>query len=148
LYPQKCGKAPQKCGVGGKKILYRDRIRELMKEKGISIKRIVMESGVSADTLNRIIFPDNPEKDSPHVSTLERICKVLGVELWELFYIGDKSLVILQAELTALNAERDTLLAENAILKTQVSDLQSKNDLLKDDIINTHKYYINKEIKS
>lgn len=128
--------------------MYRDRIRELIKEKGISNKRIVMESGVSADTLNRIIFPDNPEKDSPHVSTLERICKVLGVELWELFYIGDKSLVILQAELTALNAERDTLLAENAVLKTQVSDLQSKNDLLKDDIINTHKYYINKEIKS
>ena len=124
--------------------MYRDRLEELRKEKGISNKKWAEESGVSVDTIDRIIHPENPEKDSPRVNTLENLCKVLGIELWELFYTGDKSLVVLQAEIHTLNAERDALLEENGALKNQVDTLGKKVDSLKDNLIETHNYYIRK----
>jgi cell division protein FtsB len=73
---------------------------------------------------------------------LEDLCKPLGVELWEIFYMGDKSFVAQQAELVSLKAERDALLAENAVLKEKVDTLKDKVDTLKDEIIATHKHYI------
>ena len=124
--------------------MYRDRLEEIRKEKGISNKKWAEESGVSVDTIDRIIHPENPEKDSPRVNTLENLCKVLGVELWELFYTGDKSLVVLQAEIHSLKAEHDALLVENGALKDKVETLRDKVDSLKDEIIDTHKYYIKK----
>jgi transcriptional regulator with XRE-family HTH domain len=96
---------------------------------------------VSADTISRILHPENLEKDSPRVNTLQDLCAVLGVELWEVFYCGDTSFVDMQAELTALRAERDALLAENAVLKDRADTMHDKIDELKDEIIATHKYY-------
>lgn len=121
--------------------MYRDKIEEFRKAKGISNKKLSEQSGVSLDTIGRIIHPENPEKDSPRVNTLEDICEALGVELWEIFYIGDRSFVDLQAELTALKTEHDALIAENAVLKAKVETLRDKVDNLKDDIIATHNYY-------
>ena len=122
--------------------MYRDRLDEIRKEKGLSNKKWSEESGVSIDTITRIIHPENPEKDSPRVNTLEDLCEPLGVELWEIFYLGDKSLVSLQAEINALRAERDALLTDNAILKDKIENLRDKIDSLTDAIIATHKYYI------
>lgn len=122
--------------------MYRCRLEEIRKEKGISNKRWSEESGVSIDTIGRIIHPENPEKDSPRVNTLEDLCEPLGVELWEIFYLGDKSFVSLQAEINALKAERDALVAENAVLKDKIDALKDKVDALKDEIISTHNYYI------
>ena len=122
--------------------MYRDRLEELRIEKGISNKKWAEESGVSVDTIDRIIHPENPEKDSPRVSTLDALCRTLGVELWEIFYMGDKSFVALQAELSNLKSERDVLLTENGALKDKVDTLRDKVDSLKDEIIDTHKYYI------
>lgn len=122
--------------------MYRDRLDELRKEKNITNKKWSEESGVSIDTIARIIHPENPEKDSPRVNTLEDLCKPLGVELWEIFYLGDKSLVSLQAEINSLKAERDTLVAENAVLKDKIEKLRDKIDTLTDAIIDTHNYYI------
>ena len=124
--------------------MYRDRLEELRIEKNITHKKWSEMSGVSIDTINRITHPENPEKDSPRVNTLEDLCKVLGVELWEIFYMGDKSFVSLQAELFALKAERDKLLEENGALKNKVETLRDKVDSLKDEIIDTHNYYIKK----
>ena len=121
--------------------MYRDRLKEIIKEKGIPYKELAKASGVSVDTIARIISPENPEKDSPRVNTLDDLCKQLGVELWEIFYMGDRSFVSLQAELLALKAERDSLVAENAVLKDKVETLRDKVDLLKDDLIATHKHY-------
>lgn len=133
--------------------MYRKRVEELIKEKKITQKKLSEESGVSVDTIDRIIHPENPDKDSPRVNTLESVCKVLGIELWELFYTGDKSLVVLQAEIHALNTERDTLLEENGALKnqvdtlsTKVDSLRDKNDALKDQLIETHNYYIQQKL--
>ena len=122
--------------------MYRDRLGELIKEKGYTHKKVAEESGVSVDTISRIIHPDNPIKDSPRVNTLEEVCKVLGVELWEIFYLGDRSFVSLQAEIRALICERDALIAENGVLKDKVETLRDKVDSLKDEIISIHSYYI------
>lgn len=122
--------------------MYRDKLEEFRKEKRISHKKWSEESGVSIDTIGRIIHPEHPEKDSPRVNTLEDLCKVLGVELWEIFYSGDKSLISLQAEINALKAERDALIAENTAQKAKIEALKDKVDALKDDIISTHNYYI------
>lgn len=122
--------------------MYRDRLKEFIKEKGIPFKKLAEDSGVSVDTISRIIHPKNPIKDSPHVNTLEDLCKVLGVELWELFYLGDRSFVSLQAEIATLKADRDSLLTENGALKDKVETLRDKVDSLKDEIISIHNYYI------
>lgn len=121
--------------------MYRDKLEEIRKEKHISYKDWSEESGVSVDTIKRIIHPENPLKDSPKVNTLEDLCKPLGVEIWEIFYLGDRSFVSLQAEIATLKSERDALVADNAVLKDKVESLRNKVDSLKDDIIATHNYY-------
>lgn len=121
--------------------MYRDRLGEIIKEKAIPLKELSELSGVSVDTIKRIIKPENPLKDSPKVNTLEDLCKVLGVEIWEIFYLGDRSFVSLQAEIATLKSERDSLVAENAVLKDKVESLRDKVDSLKDDLIDMHNYY-------
>lgn len=116
-------------------IMYRNKLDEFRKEKGLSNKQWSEQSGVSIDTIQRIIHPENPDKDSAKVNTLEDLCNPLGIELWEIFYIGDKSFVSLQAEIALLKAERDTLIADNAILKSKNDDLRNDIDKLKDKLI-------------
>lgn len=125
--------------------MYRCRLEELRKEKGFSYKKWSEKSGVSIDTITRVIHPENHDKESPRINTLEDLCRPLGVELWELFYIGDRSFVALQAEITSLRSERDALVADNAILKDKIETLRDKVDTLKDEIISTHNYYIKRE---
>ena len=122
--------------------MYRDRLEELRKEKGLSTKKWSELSGVSVDTINRIRNPENPDKDSPRITTLEELCRPLGVEVWEIFYIGEHSFVALQAELVSLREERDKLLAENAVQNATIDELKKKVDSLKDQVIDTHNYYI------
>ena len=127
-------------------IMYRCMLEELRKAKGLSYKKWSEESGVSVDTISRIIHPENPDKDSPRVNTLEDLCIPLDVELWEIFYLGDRNLLSLQAEIATLKTERDELVAENAVIKTQIECLRDKNDSLKDQIIDVHNYYIKKSM--
>lgn len=121
--------------------MYRDKIIEIFKSTGLTMKEWSEQSGVSVDTINRVTNPENPDKDSPRVNTLENMCKPLGVELWEIFFMGDKSFVSMQAEIATLKAERDDLIAENAIQKDRIESLEKKVDALKDEIIDTHRYY-------
>ena len=125
--------------------MYRDRLEEIRKEKGFSTKKWSELSGVSVDTITRIRNPENSEKDSPRINTLEDLCRPLGVELWEIFYMGDKSLVSLQAEIASLKAERDALIAENGALKNKVETLRDDVNALKNEIIFIHHHYITHE---
>lgn len=122
--------------------MYRNRLEEIRKEKNITNKKWSEDSGVSIDTIARIVHPENPDKDSPRVNTLEDLCDALGVELWEIFYMGDRSFVSLQAELLTLKAERDALIAENGALKNEVETLEKKVDSLKDQLIDIQYYCI------
>lgn len=122
--------------------MYRDKMEEIRKEKGLSYKQWARESGVSLDTIHRIVSRENDDKDSPKVNTLDDLRKPLGVELWELFFIGDKSFVSMQAELSALRAERDALLAENAVLKDKLATTHEKVDTLQEEMIALQRYII------
>lgn len=122
--------------------MYREKLLEIKKEKGITTKQWAEESGISVDTIGRILHPENPLKDSPRINTLEDLCKSLGIELWEIFYMGDRSWVDLQAEILTLKTERDALLVENGALKDKVESLRDKVDSLKDEIIDVHRHYI------
>lgn len=115
--------------------MYRDRIEELRKEKGLSYKQLSELSGVSLDTLYRIVHPENPEKDSPRINTLDPVCKALGIEVWELFYTGSTSLVVLQSEIATLRLEKEGLIAENATLAEQNRHLNEELGKLKDKLI-------------
>jgi transcriptional regulator with XRE-family HTH domain len=119
--------------------MYRERLEEIRNEKHITNKKWSEVSGVSIDTITRILHPENPEKDSPRVNTLEDLCEALGVELWEIFYMGDRSFVSLQAEIVSLKAERDDLVAENAVLKDNIATLEKKVDILKDELLDVYK---------
>ena len=115
--------------------MYRERLIELKKEKGISTKQWAEESGVHIDTINTILHPKNPDKDSPRIPTLDALCKPLGVEIWEIFYTGSTSLANLQAEINILKAERDTLIADKAVLEAENARLHCKLDDIKDQMI-------------
>ncbi len=124
--------------------MWRDRLLEIKKEKNITTKMWSEASGVPVDTINRIMTSKKGKTDSPRIDTIEDLCTGLGVEVWEIFYLGDRSFVSLQAEINLLKAERDTLVAENGALKDKVETLRDKVDSLKDEIIDTHKYYNNR----
>lgn len=124
--------------------MYRDRLLELKKKKGITTKEWSDMSGVSVDTIKRITSTEHIEKESPRVNTLNDLCQALGIELWEIFYSGDENLCFLVGELDRVKIERDNAIAENALLKEKVDTLRDKIDALKDEIISTHNYYIKK----
>lgn len=134
----------RKNAMKGNLIMYRDRLLELKKKKGITTKEWSEISGVSVDTIKRITSAEHIDKESPRVNTLDDLCKALGVDLWEIFYTGDESFFSLVDELTRVRAERDNAIAENALLKEKVDALRDKVDSLKDEVISTHNYYIKK----
>lgn len=122
--------------------MWRDRIIEIKKEKAMSTKELSERSGISEETITRMLNAKTLKEDSaPRITTLSDICKALGVELWEIFYTGEKSLVLLQGEVEILIAERDSLISDNGALKSEVNRLSKKVDDLKDQIIETHNYY-------
>lgn len=122
--------------------MWRERLAEIKKEKGISTKEWSERSGLSVDTINRIMNSQKVKTEAPRLDTIEDMCKGLGVEMWEIFYMGDRSFVTLQAENAALKSERDQLIAENAIQREKVEKYRDKVDELKDEIISVHKYYM------
>lgn len=122
--------------------MWRGRMAEIKKEKGISTKEWSERSKVSIDTINRIMNSQKVKTEAPRLDTIEDMCKGLGVEMWEIFYMGDRSFVTLQAENAALKSERDQLIAENAVQREKVEKYRDKVDELKDEIIAVHRYYM------
>lgn len=115
--------------------MWRERLAEIKKEKGISTKEWSERSKVPVDTINRIMNSQKVKTESPRLDTIEDMCKGLGVEMWEIFYMGDRSFVTLQAENAALKSERDQLIAETAVQREKIDALREKVDSLKDVII-------------
>ena len=120
-------------------------INAIRKEKGITIKMIAERADQALETIQRIL---DGTTENPRLDTMKRIADALEVELWELFFTGERSFVTMQIELISLRTERDALVADNAILKTKVENLREKNEALKDQIIDTHNYYIKQKQNS
>lgn len=56
-------------------------IKELCKQKGISLSELAKKIGVTHPTISNVVGMHN----SPRLDTLEKIAEALNVELWELF---------------------------------------------------------------
>ena len=125
--------------------MWRDKLIEIKKEKGVSTRMIAERSGLTVETVHRILNGKDDVKDSPRLNTIFDVCNALGVDVWEIFYFGDKSFLDLQTEIAVLKSERDELLAESAIQKDKIETLRNKVDELKDQIIDVHNYYIKRD---
>ena len=123
--------------------MWRDKINEIRKEKGLTTQMISERtpSHIAPETIGRALKSTHGT-DSPRIDTILEICAALGIEAWEIFYIGDKSFAASQAEITILKNERDALVAKNAVLKDKVAAMRDKIDELKDDLITLQKYCI------
>ena len=129
--------------------MWLDNLIELKKKAGMSSKQIAEGTLLPERTVARIF---HRETDSPTITTLIPIIKFLGGSFDEIFadtkaIVGDHTLVDLQEKVATVIAERDMVIADNAILKEKVNTLTNENELLKmqimykDKIIATHEYY-------
>ena len=129
--------------------MWLDNLKELKKEKGMSVKQIAEATSLPERTVARIFSGDT---DNPYVDTLHRIVTVLGGSLDAIF--ADTKAVVGNADLTALQSEIEALKAENARLKGENMDLKEENtsskaeiSILKlklehkEEIIALHNYY-------
>ena len=125
--------------------MWRDRILEAQKEKGVSIRFMAEYTQLSEKTVRRMLT--DPE-NVPYVDNVIVVGASVGLSPRDLFsetglVVGDQGLSELQAEVDKLKAERDALAAENTILKDKVETLKDKVDSLKDDLIAALKQKVN-----
>ena len=126
--------------------MWRDRILEAQKEKGVSIRFMAEYTQLSEKTVRRMLTdPDC----APYVDNVITLGAAVGLAPRDVFsetgvVVGDQGLSELQAEVDKLKAERDALAAENAVLKDKVESLKDKVDSLKDDLIAALKQKVNK----
>lgn len=129
--------------------MWLDNLKELRKDKGMSIKHIAEETNLPERTVARIFSGDT---DNPYVDTLRRIVAVLDGSLDDLFaeskiVVANTDLIALQAEYDKLANDASVLQAENVMLKDKVGSLEAENDRLrltlahKEEIISLHNYY-------
>ena len=129
--------------------MWLDNLKDLKKAKGMTAKQIADKTNLPERTVSRIFSGDT---DNPYVDTLHRIVTVLGGSLDDILadtkvVVGEENLVTLQENVEVVTAERDLIIAENAILKDKVVTLTAENDMLKmqlkhkEEIIALHNYY-------
>lgn len=129
--------------------MWLDNLKELKKNKGMSVKQISEATNLPERTVNRIFSGDT---DNPYVDTLHRIVTVLGCSLDDILadtkvVLGTQNLATLQSNIDTVTAERDLIIAENTILKDKVNTLTAENEMLKmqlmhkEEIIALHNYY-------
>ena len=129
--------------------MWLDNLKALKKKSGMSSKQIADGTFMPERTVVRIF---NGETSNPSITTLIPIINYLGGSFDEIFadtkaIVGDQNLVTLQENIDVVSAERDLIIAENAILKEKVTALTSENELLKlklihkDELLALHNYY-------
>ena len=133
-----------------------DNLKELKKAKGMTSKQIADVTKIPESTIKRIFSGDTTD---PYVTTIHRIVIALGGSLDHILadtnaVLSTESLVAVKENANVVEAERDLIIAENAVLKAKVDALTSENELLKreiihkDEIIAIHKYYIKQKQNS
>lgn len=128
--------------------MYIDNILDAKTKLGISSAEIAKRSklGLSERTIKRIL---NRELKSDKLSNILDIGEAVGLTEQQIFagttaMLTDVNVDALKADYDALLSERDEAIAKAAVLQATVDELKIKVDTLKDEIIDTHKYYINK----
>ncbi len=136
--------------------MWLDNLKELKKEKGMSVKQIAEATNLPERTVSRIFSGDT---DNPYVDTLHRIVTVLDGSLDCILadtkvVVGSADLKELQDENNKLKEELERIIAENALLSAEVATLNtsncalsSENDMLrlklehKEELLALHNYY-------
>lgn len=132
-------------------------IADKLNELGWNRHTLAEKSNLPYDTVKRIV---SGKTLNPTIDTLDRIANAMGCSILDFLtdtrtVVGSKTMAELQDEIDTLKttsemivAERDLLLAKNAILEEKVSTLSSENDLLKmeirhkEELLAVHNYYI------
>lgn len=140
-------------------MLISERIKEIQKEKGIKTKEIVERSKLSERTVTNILAG----KDGVYLDSVVRVANALDVPIEDLFKdskatVGGATFTELQRQLETATAEKETLsaaydllVAENAILQKEVTNMTAKIELLqmqlmhKEELLAVHNYYIKKQ---
>ena len=131
--------------------MWLENLKELKKKSGMSSKQIAEATNLPERTVSRIFAG---ESDHPYADTLDRIVKVLGYDLGDIFadtevIVASPKLVEIKDTVDVVEAERDLILAENEMLKTKNAALTTENELLKrelqhkDELLALHTYYKN-----
>lgn len=112
--------------------MWRDRILEAMKEKGVKPRFMAEYARLSEKTVVRILRDPHSQ---PFVNNVIELGGSVGLSPSEIFaetgvVVGGQDLVAMQAEVDRLTAERDALAAEVEDLKKENAALSAKNDLL------------------
>ena len=129
--------------------MWLDNLKELKKEKNLSTKQLAEKSNLPEKTVTRILAGKTA---NPYMDTLDRLAVALGCTIGDILagtkvVVGDENLAQLTTQLEATIAERDLVIAENAILKDKVSALSAENELLnmklmhKEELLALHNYY-------
>ena len=129
--------------------MWLDNLKELKKKTGMSSKQIAEMTNLPERTVCRIFAG---ESDHPYADTLDRIVKALGYDLGDIFadtevIVASPKLVEIKDAVDAVEAERDLILVENAMLKAKNAAMATEIELLKkeiqhkDEIIAIHNYY-------
>ena len=129
--------------------MWLDNLKELKKAKGMTSKQIADITKIPESTVKRIFSGDTTD---PYVSTIHRIVIALGGSLDHVLaetnaVLSPESIAEVKEIAEVVEAERDLIVAENAILKDKIAALTAENDMLKmevkhkDEIIALHNYY-------
>ena len=112
--------------------MWRDRILEAKKEKGISTKSMAEYACLSEKTVKRIL---TDEGHAPYIDNVIMLGAAVGLSPREIFsetgvIVGDQAHAVMQAEVERLTADLACLNAAAEDLKSQISALNVEKDLL------------------
>lgn len=113
--------------------MWLENLKELKKEKGLSVKQIAELTRLPERTVARIFSGDTP---NPYIDTIHRIVTMLGGSLDDILadsnvVVGSRSLTALQEKYDAIVADRDRLLQEKEMLIQQHTALTAEAELLR-----------------
>ena len=129
--------------------MWLDNLKELKKDKGMTTKHLSDITKIPESTLKHIFAGDT---DDPYVSTIHRIVVALGGSLDNILadtnaILAPQRIVEIKETAGVVEAERDLILAENAILKDKVATLTAELDMVKmqlrhkEELLAVHNYY-------
>lgn len=145
MYPPKLTRMIQ----GKDADMWLDNLKDLKKTKGMTAKQIADKANLPERTVARIFSGDTP---NPYIDTLHRIVKALGGSLDGILadtkaVVGGETLAALQEDIGVVEAERDLIIAEKALLTDKVTSLTAEVELLKmqlkhkEELLALHNYY-------
>lgn len=114
--------------------MWLENLKELKKNKGMTIKQIADATKIPESTIKRIFAGDT---DDPYVSTIHRIVTVLGGSLDHILadtnaILSTESIVEVKETAEVAEAERDLVLAELEILRAKTTAQEAEILLLKE----------------